>query len=115
MFASVIFEELAAFRDQELLLFGTAAFVSELSEATITRQQVNVSRIVDLPVWSSELFGWAGGAAVEKVARPENLAPLPGFGISVGDEGIVAACGQLVASSRNQVRSGSASMNSAVR
>jgi hypothetical protein len=54
----IVLEELAAFGDEQLLLFGPSAFVPQLSKTSITCEQVNVSRIVDLAVRSAELFCW---------------------------------------------------------
>ena len=55
-FSLIVFKELAPFGDEQLFLFGTTTFVSELSETAITSQQVNVPRIENLAVWSAELF-----------------------------------------------------------
>jgi hypothetical protein len=58
--SAIVFEELAALGNEQLLLFGATSFVSELSESTITCQQVNVSRIVDFAIWSAEFFCGVG-------------------------------------------------------
>ena len=66
------------------------ALVPEPSESAITCQEMDVSRIVNLAVRSSELFGWAGRPAIQEIAGLENHASLTCLRISVGDDNVIS-------------------------
>jgi hypothetical protein len=55
-FPLIVLEELAAFGNEQLFLFGTTSFVLQLSKTAITRQKVNVSGVEDLAIGSPEFF-----------------------------------------------------------
>jgi hypothetical protein len=74
-------------------LFGATSFVSELPKASITRQEMNISRIVNLAIRSPEFFCGVRKATKGPPKALVNCSYFSGAFVTITEEYVVALFG----------------------